>query len=74
MIEAKHIRAARALLRMKQGELAAASGVSLGCIKNVEREKVQPLASTMAALIGALTERGIDFIDGDDGVFVGKVI
>jgi len=59
------IRAARALLRWEQRQLAEASSVSLPTIKRLEA-KSGPLlahASTVAALTRALEVAGIEFID-----------
>lgn len=63
------VRAARALLRWEQRDLAEASTVSLPTIKRLEA-KPGPLgahASTQAALRIALEKAGIDFIDENGG-------
>jgi transcriptional regulator with XRE-family HTH domain len=63
------IRAARALLRWEQRQLAEASLVSLPTIKRLEA-KPGPLfahASTLAALTRALEAAGIEFINENGG-------
>lgn len=60
----EQIRAARALLRWEQKELAAASGVSLASVKRLETipGPLQAHAPTIAALRQALETAGIVFI------------
>ncbi|MCW2242266.1 helix-turn-helix domain-containing protein [Azospirillum canadense] len=65
MITAAQIRAARALLNMKQASLAAAAGVSLATLNNIERGVSAPRVSTLVALQRALEDAGVRFIDGD---------
>jgi len=63
------IRAARALLRWEQRDLANASLVSLPTIKRLE-SRPGPLAghgSTLAALRNALESAGVEFIDENGG-------
>jgi predicted transcriptional regulator len=63
------VRAARALLRWEQRDLAETSAVSLPTIKRLEA-KPGPLgahASTQAALRTALEKAGIEFIDENGG-------
>ena len=63
------IRAARALLRLEQRDLAEASSVSLPTIKRLEA-KPGPLGahdSTLAALRGALENAGVEFIAENGG-------
>jgi len=60
------IRAARALLRWEQRQLAEASNVSLPTIKRLE-SKPGPLigySSTIGALRNALESAGIEFVNG----------
>ena len=63
-ISSEQIRAARALLRWEQKDLAAASKVSLPSIKRLEGQPgilaAQP--RTVNALVGALEEAGIVFV------------
>jgi predicted transcriptional regulator len=63
------VRAARALLRWEQRDLADASSVSLPTIKRLEVTP-GPLSahlSTIAALKRALEDAGIEFIDENGG-------
>jgi transcriptional regulator with XRE-family HTH domain len=64
MITGAQIRAARALLRLDQSELAASAGISLPTIKRAEKADGAPpvRAETMDALRNALQRKGIDFI------------
>jgi transcriptional regulator with XRE-family HTH domain len=60
------VRAARALLRWEQRDLAEKSGVSLPSIKRLEA-KPGPLAAygtTLAAIRRAFNEAGIEFTNG----------
>jgi transcriptional regulator with XRE-family HTH domain len=69
MLTSEQIRAARALLRWEQKDLAFASGVSLPTIKRLET-KPGPLNAhgpTVGALSRALEEAGIQFIPEDGG-------
>lgn len=69
MLTSEQIRAARALLRWEQKDLAIASGVSLPTIKRLET-KPGPLNAhgpTVAALSRALEEAGIQFIPENGG-------
>ena len=63
------IRAARALLRWEQRQLAEASSVSLPTVKRLEA-KPGPLSahtSTLVALTRALEVAGVEFIDENGG-------
>ena len=63
------IRAARALLRWDQRNLAKASSISLPTIKRLESKPgaLEAHTSTVAALAGALEKAGIQFIDENGG-------
>lgn len=65
MLTSEQIRAARALIRMEQKELAEASGVSLPSIKRLETQPGQLAAQdrTIAAIRTALENAGVMFID-----------
>ncbi|MBY5349564.1 multiprotein-bridging factor 1 family protein [Rhizobium leguminosarum] len=67
MITTEQVRAARALLRWEQKELAEASSVSLASIKRLEIQKGELKAQprTMAAIRSALEAAGIIFIDSN---------
>ena len=69
LLTSEVIRAARALLRWDQRNLAEASSVSLPTIKRLE-SKPGPLeahTSTAAALTRALEGAGVEFIDENGG-------
>ncbi|MDJ0896281.1 MAG: helix-turn-helix transcriptional regulator [Alphaproteobacteria bacterium] len=70
------IRAARALLGIKQSDLARAAAVSLATVNNLERGFADPRASTVDALSAALSTVGVDFTeqDGCDSVSMRRVI
>ena len=63
------VRAARALLRWDQRDLAEASSVSLPTIKRLEARPgpLEAHTSTVAALALALEKAGIEFIDENGG-------
>jgi transcriptional regulator with XRE-family HTH domain len=68
-ITSEQIRAARALLRIEQRDLAMASGVSLPTIKRLEIIPGPLLANakerTIAAMRAALERAGIEFTDDE---------
>ncbi len=64
MITARQIRAARALLGWSQQQLADKAIVSVNALARLERGKVDPRLSTLAAVEKALTKAGIEFISG----------
>ncbi|CCG42111.1 helix-turn-helix domain-containing protein [Magnetospirillum molischianum] len=63
MITPQQIRGARAMLGLKQSELAALCGLSTTGINNIERGASDPKASTLAAIRAALEAAGVIFID-----------
>src|SRR5215469_5869740 len=67
MLTSEQIRAARAMLRIDQRDLAERSGISLETIKRIERTPgvVSSYTSTMAAIQRALEAAGVEFTDGD---------
>ena len=69
MLTSEMIRAARALLRWEQEQLASASGVSLPTIKRLETSPGSLGAhdSTVSALRHALEAAGVQFIPGNGG-------
>jgi transcriptional regulator with XRE-family HTH domain len=65
-ITSELIRAARALLRWEQRDLADASSVSLPTVKRLEAKPggLAAHASTVAALVKALEAGGVEFTNG----------
>ena len=66
MITSEQIRAARAMLRIEQRDLASASGVSLETVKRIERAAgpISALTMTVDKLTRALESKGIEFTNG----------
>lgn len=64
MINAEQIKAARALLRMEQDELARRSGVSVTTIRRLEAASGENLVAevTTGNVCKALEEAGVEFI------------
>ena len=69
------LKAARALLGVRQSELAKAAGISLATLNNFERGIGDPRASTIVAIEQSLIRSGISFTgDGEfEGVTLRKV-
>jgi transcriptional regulator with XRE-family HTH domain len=69
MLTSEQVRAARAMLRMEQRELAAAAGISLETIKRIERTAgpISAMALTVDRLTRALQSAGVDFIAENGG-------
>ncbi len=67
MLTSEQIRAARAMLRIEQRELADKSGLSLETIKRIERTPgpISAYTGTVDKLRRALETAGIEFTDGD---------
>jgi transcriptional regulator with XRE-family HTH domain len=59
-ITPRQIRAARAMLEVKQRDLAAAAGISLATLNNIERGVADPRSSTLAAIERTLKDAGIE--------------
>ena len=72
MITTTQIKAARALLNIKQSDLAKKSGVSIATLNNIERgAQADPRVSTITSIQAALEKSGITFInDSFEGVGV----
>lgn len=66
MISGAQIRAARALLGWTQSDLAAAAGLSVVGIKGIERGKVDPRSSSIAAIQDAFEAAGVIFLQAGD--------
>jgi len=70
ILTADQLRAARAMLRMDQSALAAASGVSVETIKRLERMEgllSETRVATVNAIQAALTKAGVEFIAENGG-------
>lgn len=77
MLTSEQIRAARAMLRVDQKELAERSGISIETVKRIERTPgiISAYASTLDALRRALEAGGIEFTNGDrPGVRLKKTV
>lgn len=66
MILKEQIRAARAMLNIKQSELAAKAGVSLATLNNIERG-ADSRVSTLQKIETALEKEGIEFFGDTNG-------
>jgi len=68
-LTAEQVRAARALLRIEQADLAEASGLSLPTIKRLEltRGPLGGYEKTITALRRALEKAGVEFIPENGG-------
>ena len=65
LITPSQIRAARAMINVKQRELAKSAGISLATLNNIERGVGDPRSSTLEAIEHALSAAGITFADDD---------
>lgn len=77
MITAAQCRAARALIRWNQDQLAEASQVGVAAIRVFEAEQSAPRRVTLAAIQSALETAGVEFIPengGGAGVRLKKVV
>ena len=66
-VSVEQIKAARALLRWTQHDLAEASGVSIPTVKRLEADggTLGGRASTVAAIRAALESAGVSFLDAN---------
>jgi predicted transcriptional regulator len=69
ILSSELVRAARALLRWEQRDLAAASSISLATIKRLEAQPGAMAAhtSTLASLKRAIEEAGVELIEENGG-------
>lgn len=67
MISVSQVKAARALLGIKQKDLADMAGVSITAVNNLERAIGSPRLDTLSSIQAALENAGISFLE-DDGV------
>jgi transcriptional regulator with XRE-family HTH domain len=63
-LTSEQIRAARAILKWGQSDLAAAAGVSVPTVARIETDQVKPDDQTVAKLGAAFHAKGIAFIEG----------
>jgi predicted transcriptional regulator len=61
------IEKARALLKWSRDRLAAMSGIPVGVIARLERERAMPKPDQLSAIIAALEEADVVFIVGKKG-------
>lgn len=62
MLTAGQIRAARALLNLKQGDVAKGSGLSLTSYSYIESGRSDPRRSTLEAVQAFFESRGVRFL------------
>jgi transcriptional regulator with XRE-family HTH domain len=67
MITPSQCRAARALLKWSQQELANQAQVGIVTVRQFEGEAAEPRRATVAVIQGALEQAGIVFIAEDNG-------
>ncbi len=67
MITIEQIKAARALLNLKQSDVAKVAGISLTSLNNIERGVTSPRIATLKVIQKALENAGVEFI-ANDGV------
>jgi DNA-binding XRE family transcriptional regulator len=63
MISPSQIRGARAMLGLKQAELAAMAGISKTGLINIESGRADSKVSTIAAIRAALESAGVIFVE-----------
>jgi transcriptional regulator with XRE-family HTH domain len=68
MLEAAQIRAARALLGWRQGDLSKASGVGTATIQRIEKSDrpITGYVSTLLRIEAAFEKAGVQFIEEDE--------
>jgi transcriptional regulator with XRE-family HTH domain len=64
-------RAARALLKWSQTQLAETAGVSLSTVNDFEIDKREPRSDNLTAIRRALEAAGVEFISARSGKGVG---
>lgn len=69
MLNGKQIRAARAILGWNREDLLKASGISMSALLRMEKDEVDSRSSTQRKVYLALTQKGIEFIEREDGAF-----
>ena len=70
IITLEQIRGARAMLGLKQQEVAQKAGISTGTLNNIERGvQTDPKLSTLRAIQRTLEAEGIEFTESETGCF-----
>ena len=71
-INSSQIRAARALLRWSQDELARKAGISRRTLTYLENDQIEPLDSSLAQIRRVTESEGIEFVwaEGKIGVLM----
>lgn len=62
----KQCRAARALLKWSQSELADKASVGLSTVRDFEKERHIPIENNLRAMITAFDSKGIQFLETGD--------
>jgi transcriptional regulator with XRE-family HTH domain len=64
LVNAAQLRGARAMLQWTSTDLAKRSRIHRRTIRKLERNEAQPQRKTLAAIVGALSAGGVEFIGG----------
>ena len=67
MIDARQIRASRALLGWSRQELLKVTGISMSALLRMEGALADSRSSTLNKVVKALSLAGIEFVTRDDG-------
>jgi transcriptional regulator with XRE-family HTH domain len=64
-VNATQLRGARAMLQWTSTDLAKRSGIRRRTIRKLEKDEAQPQRKTLAAIVGALSAAGVEFIGAE---------
>jgi transcriptional regulator with XRE-family HTH domain len=70
-VNAAQLRGARAMLQWTSVDLAKRSSIHRRTIRKLENGEAQPQRKTLAAIVGALSAGGVEFIGGGIRLTVG---